>query len=146
MNNKINNNILIDENIYILYSIILCDVVFSNPFIGVIVYFKNKTSFKGLVLKISLKYNIFSIKNKKRYYHSTIINNNIDDHNSNTDSYDWDTLFLYFNNTYNTITENNINDLNITKLDFECENYITVELFKNASEVEKYNLATEMFF
>ena len=36
-------------------SIILCDVVFSNPFIGEIVYFKNNTSFKGIVFEISLK-------------------------------------------------------------------------------------------
>jgi F0F1-type ATP synthase alpha subunit len=36
-------------------SIILCDDIYSNPFIGEIVYFNNNPSTKGLVFEISLK-------------------------------------------------------------------------------------------
>ena len=36
-------------------SIILCDEMYSNPFVGEIVYFNNNTFYKGLVFEISLK-------------------------------------------------------------------------------------------
>ena len=36
-------------------SIVLCDEIYSSPFIGEIVYFNNNNSYKGLVFEISLK-------------------------------------------------------------------------------------------